>query len=124
MAKKLSSSQQAQLAFLQALPPQFDRFHRKIEEMAVLHLDETQIRALTRQFDQLKNQASGLSLGALGETFGVMAMLARRGGGMQMKVRGLREALGSLKVNYDGALRAASTPAQEEPDPSSPAESA
>ena len=34
--------------------------------------------------------------------------MAKRGGGIQMKVRGLREGLGSLRINYDGALRAAS----------------
>jgi hypothetical protein len=39
-----------------------------------------------------------------------MGMMARRGGGLQMKVRGLREGLGSLKTNYEGALRAATTP--------------
>ena len=43
-----------------------------------------------------------------------MATMTRRGGGLQMKVRGLRELLGSLKVNYEGAMRAATTP--ESPD--------
>jgi hypothetical protein len=41
--------------------------------------------------------------------------MARRGGGLQMKVRGLRELLGSLKINYEAALRSATTP--EAPDP-------
>jgi hypothetical protein len=36
-----------------------------------------------------------------------MAMLVRRGGGLQMRVRGLREGLVSLKANYEGSLRAA-----------------
>jgi hypothetical protein len=39
-----------------------------------------------------------------------MGTMARRGGGLQMKVRGLRELLGSLKTNYEGALRQATTP--------------
>ena len=32
------------------------------------------------------------------------------GGGLQMKVRGLRELFGSLKINYEAALRSATTP--------------
>jgi hypothetical protein len=36
--------------------------------------------------------------------------MTRRGGGLQMKVRGLRELFGSLKINYEAAMRAASTP--------------
>jgi hypothetical protein len=38
-----------------------------------------------------------------------MATMARRGGGLQVKVRGLRELLGSLKINYEAALRSATT---------------
>jgi hypothetical protein len=34
----------------------------------------------------------------------------RGGGGMPLKVRGLRELHGSLKTNYDAALRSAGTP--------------
>jgi len=45
--------------------------------------------------------------------------MTRRGGGLQMKVRGLRELMGSLKINYEAAMRSASTPesgaAEEEP---------
>jgi hypothetical protein len=52
----------------------------------------------------------------------MMSNLARRGGGLQMKVRGLREGLMSLKTNYEGLLRAASRPEKEpeaEEDPES-----
>jgi hypothetical protein len=45
---------------------------------------------------------------------GVMGMLARRTSGHQMKIRGLREGLGSLKINYEGALRSATTPEEGE----------
>lgn len=114
MALKLSSRQQAQLAFLQTLPPKFQRIHAVIEEMAGLRADEVVVRGMTRLLDEIKGNASALSLTGLAETSGIMATMARRGGGLQMKVRGLRELLGSLKVNYEGAMRAATTP--ESPD--------
>jgi hypothetical protein len=110
MAVKLSARQQAQLAFLQTLPPKFQRMYAVIEEMAALRADEVVVRGFTRQLDELKAGAAALSLSGLADTAGLMGTIARRGGGLQMKVRGLRELLGSLKINYEAALRSATTP--------------
>jgi len=111
MAKvSLSAGQQAQLAYLGTLPPKFERIHRLVEEIANLHGGETTVKSLCRMLDELRNGASTLVLTSLADTFGMMSMVARRGGGVQMKVRALREGLASLKTNYEGVLRAASTP--------------
>jgi hypothetical protein len=98
MPQKLSSRQQAQVAFLELLPQKFQRIYSVIEQMAGPRVDEALARGL------------GLSLGGLADTAGRMGMLVRGGGGMPMKVRGLRELQGSLKINYDAALRSATTP--------------
>src|SRR5215207_1775146 len=105
MAQKLSSRQQAQLAWLETLPPKFARIKNTIEQMAALHADEAAVRGLGRTLDEMRANAQALSMGGLADTCGVMATLSRRGGGLQMKVRGLRELLGSLQANYDGAVR-------------------
>jgi hypothetical protein len=110
MALKLSSRQQAQLAFLQTLPPKLQRIHTVIEEIAGLRADEQVVRGLSRMLDEIKANAGALSLTGLADTAGLMSTLSRRGGGIQMKVRGLRELLGSLKLNYESALRSATTP--------------
>jgi hypothetical protein len=110
MAQNLSSRQQAQLAFLQQLPPKFQRMHNIIEQMTSLRVDETILRGFGRLLDEVKGKASALSLNGLADTAGLMGTMLRRGGGLQFRVRGLRELLGSLKSNYDQALRAASTP--------------
>jgi hypothetical protein len=118
MAQKLSSRQVAQLEFLQTLPPRFQRIHAVIEEMSALRADDVVVRGLVRLLDETKAKAGGLSLTGLSDTAGIMATMARRGGGLQMRVRGLRELLGSLKINYEAALRSASTPEVEaEPEP-------
>jgi hypothetical protein len=65
---------------------------------------------MIRQLDEIKGKAGGLSLSGLADTEGLMGTMARRGGGLQMKVRGLRELLGSLKINYEAAMRSATTP--------------
>jgi hypothetical protein len=113
MAIKLSSRQQAQLDYLQSLPPRFQRMHAVIEEMSALRADEVVVRGFARQLDELKAQAAALSITGLADTAGLMGTMARRGGGLQMKVRGLRELLGSLKINYEAAMRSATTPEAE-----------
>ena len=113
MAVKLSSRQQAQLAYLQTLPPRLGRIHSVIEEMAGLRADDVVVRGLARLLDQIKAESGALSLSGLSETAGIMSTMTRRGGGLQMKVRGLRELLASLKINYEAALRSATTPEAE-----------
>jgi chemotaxis protein histidine kinase CheA len=110
MAPKLSSRQQAQLAYLQQLPPKLARIHSVIEQMAGARIDEAITRGLGRLLDEIKGKASALSLSGLAETAGIMGTMLRRGGGIQFKVRGLRDLLTSLKTNYDAALRMATTP--------------
>ena len=110
MSAKLSSRQIAQLGYLESLPPKFGRIHAVIEEMAGLRADDVVVRGLTRLLDKIKAEAGALSLTGLAETAGIMSTMARRGGGLQMKVRGLRELQGSLKINYEAAMRAATTP--------------
>src|SRR5918998_1428166 len=110
MPPKLSSRQQAQLAFLEQLPPKFQRIHNVIEQMSTLRVDESILRGFGRLLDEIKGNASALSLTGLAETAGIMGTMLRRGGGLQFRVRGLRELLGSLKTGYEAALRSATTP--------------
>jgi hypothetical protein len=117
MAVKLTSRQQAQLAYLQTMPPKFQRIHAVIEEMSTLRADESVVRGLARLLDEIKGNASALSLTGMADTAGIMGTMTRRGGGLQMKVRGLRELMGSLKINYEAAIRSATTPASATPDP-------
>jgi hypothetical protein len=110
MSVKLSSRQQAQLAFLQTVPPKLDRIKAVIEQMTALQADDNTVRGLGRLLDQLKANAQGFGLTGFAETCGLMGTMSRRGGGLPMKVRGLRELLGSLRINFDAALKTASTP--------------
>ena len=81
--------------------------------MASQQVDDSVVRGLGRLLDDIKAQAQAHGLGGIADTAGYMGTMARRGGGLQMKVRGLRELLGSLKTNYDGAFKAASTPERD-----------
>src|SRR5690242_16229799 len=104
MGAKLSSRQLAQLAYLESLPPRFGRIYAVIEEMASLRADDVVVRGLARLLDQIKAEAGPLSLTGLSDTAGLMSSMTRGGGGLQMKVRGLRALLGSRRPG-DRALR-------------------
>jgi hypothetical protein len=119
VADKLTPRQQAQLAWLETLPPKFARLGKVVELLSVQHADETMVRSTQRMLDELKAQAATLGVTALGDTFGYMGTLLRRGGGHQLKVRGLREMLAGAKINYEGALKKAGTPEASE-TPTSP----
>jgi hypothetical protein len=113
MVPKLSSRQQAQLAYLEALTPKLQRIYSLVERMAAPKVDEAILRGLGRLLDEIKSNSASLSLAGLADTAGRMGMLVRSGGGLALKVRGLRELQGSLKMNYDAALRSATTPEDE-----------
>jgi hypothetical protein len=110
MADKLTAQQKMHLEVLETLPPRFELAHRLIEELAAFRADDTLIRRLCRVLDEGMATANSINQTALGDTMGMMGMLARRRGDKRMKVRGLREGLASLKINYEGALRAVTLP--------------
>ncbi len=110
MAHKLSNQQQARLEYFKTLSPKLDRIHRTIESMAIQQADEAAVRSLARMLDEIKANCQLKGLHRLADTAGNMAMLTRRGGGQQVKVRGLRELLGNFRINLEGAHRAALAP--------------
>jgi hypothetical protein len=114
MAIKLTARQQAQLAFLDGQLPKIQRIQALIERMASPSEAESAGRSVARMLDEFKSGAAGLGLSEVAQTAGIMAGLARRTGGLQTRLRGLREGFAGLKINYDGARKAASTPERAE----------
>jgi hypothetical protein len=110
MAIKLSTQQQNQLAFLDLLPPKFARAQNVIEQMASGTADDALVRGMVRVMDEIKAGASQLKLNSLADSAGNMAAVGRRGGGQQVKVRALREAMASVKMNHDSATKKAQKP--------------
>jgi len=116
MAVKLSVVQQSQLAFLELLPPRIARIHSLVEQMSAAKVDESLVRGLIRTLDEMKAGASQLRINGLADAAGQMAAIGRRGGGQQVKVRALRDAFGSLKMNFDAAMKKASIPEAHHPE--------
>jgi hypothetical protein len=115
MAIHLTSKQHQQLSYLETLPPKFQKATGVIELLNTAKADDSAIRGLCRMLDEVKANSQALGLPGLADAAGIMGTMARRGGGVQMKVRGLRELLGTLRANYEGALKKATTPEKEKP---------
>jgi hypothetical protein len=114
MALKLSARQQAQVAFLERQPVRIQKVGAIIEQLAANQADEPTVRQMIRILDEMKSGASQLSMNGLSDAAGQMAAMGRRGGGQQVKVRGLRDMLGSLKNHFDSAMKKAVVPEGEE----------
>ena len=110
MAGKISARQQAILAALETFPAKFAMIHRLIEEMASPHVDVSVQRRLTRTLDEMKIGAQSVGQVGLADALGALATLGRRTGGIQTRARGLREGFTGLKINFEGAVKAASKP--------------
>lgn len=109
MALKLSARQQAQLAFLERLPPKIQKIGSTIEQMGGGQADDVTVRQLIRVSDEMKAGASQLGINSLADAAANLAAMGRRGGGMQVKVRGLRDALVVMKQSFDAAMKKATT---------------
>ena len=102
---------------LSLLPPKIQRIQSVIEQMAGGVADEAVVRGMVRLLDEMKAYASQLKMNGLADAAGQMASTGRRGGGLQVKVRGLRENMATVRMNSDMALRKASIPvAGDHPD--------
>ncbi len=108
MATKLSVQQQTQLAMLSTLPPKIQRIQSVIEQMAGGMADEAVVRGMVRQLDEIKAYSSQLRMNGLADAAAQMATTGRRGGGLQVKIRNLRENMTMVRQNYDMAMRKAS----------------
>lgn len=110
MAIKLSSRQQVQLAFLDSEEPKLGRVYSLIERMNTPNEAEMVTRQLARLMDHMKGGATTAGLPMVADSAGAMAMTARRGGGIQVRIRGLRDGLGPLKHAMAMSRKRASTP--------------
>jgi chemotaxis protein histidine kinase CheA len=105
MSHNPSAQQQAQAQFLTAALPKVKRVDALVEQLAASPGDDHIGRQMIRQLDSLKAGASQLKLTRLADVAGQMAMVARRGGGAQVRLRGLRDLLGALHQSLDLEMR-------------------
>ena len=65
---------------------------------------------IARDLSQMRQRALTSNIGTIADVAGAMSVMAARGGGVNMKVRGLADGVNSLTMQLEHALKVASTP--------------
>ena len=64
---------------------------------------------IARDMSQMRQRALLSNIGTIADVAGALAVMAARGGGMSMKLRGLEDGVHSLRMQLEHALKMAST---------------
>lgn len=72
---------------------------------------------IATESSQMRQRALTANIGTIADVAGTMSVMAGRGGGINMKIRALADAVNNLYMQLDAALRQAMAP----PEPKKPA---
>jgi hypothetical protein len=73
--------------------------------------------AMARELSQMRQRALSSGVGTIADVAGAMSVMAGRGGGIDMKIRGLTDGVHSLRLQLDQALKQAMTSEPPKPGP-------
>jgi hypothetical protein len=65
---------------------------------------------IAKETAQMRQRALSSNIGTIADVAGMMSVMAGRGGGLNMKIRGLTDGVGSLAMQLDAALKHAMAP--------------
>jgi hypothetical protein len=72
---------------------------------------------IARELSQMRQRALSSGVGTIADVAGAMSVMAGRGGGIAMKIRGLTDGVHSLRMQLDQALKHATAPEPPKQDP-------
>jgi hypothetical protein len=68
----------------------------------------------------MRQRALSSGIGTIADVAGAMSVMAGRGGGVLLKIRGLADGVNSLQMQLEAALRHAMTPPERKSQPKKP----
>ncbi|HYT72873.1 MAG TPA: hypothetical protein VEK78_15915 [Gemmatimonadales bacterium] len=71
---------------------------------------------IARELSHMRQRALTTNIGTIADVAGTMSVMAGRGGGIDMKIRGLTDGVSSLRMQLDWALKQATTPEKQTPE--------
>jgi hypothetical protein len=104
----LSPAALQKMATLHHMTERVQHIHGLVERFATTRdpkLAEPLVQPMKRAFSRLKLELSGAGLDTLSQLAGSMEVAAGRGGSIQMKIRILREGVGSIRFQVDQEAR-------------------
>jgi hypothetical protein len=104
----LSPAALQKMATLHHMTERVQHLHGLVERFATTRdpkLAEPLVQPMKRAFGRLKLELSGAGLDSLSQLAGSMEVAAGRGGSVQMKIRILRDGVGSIRFQLDQEAR-------------------
>ena len=119
MTQKVTAEQAARIEQIQGFLKSVDHVARLVAELdsnraAKSKILENICESIARELSQMRQRALTANVGTIGDVAGTMAVMAGRGGGINMKIRGLADGVNSLRLQLDQALKQAMRPPEPE----------
>jgi len=120
MTQKLTADQMRRIAEIEEYLKLVSRVDHQVAELdanraAPARAIQNICEAIARDMSHLRQRALTANIGTIADVAGSLSVMAARGGGLAMKLRGLSDGVNSLRMQLDHALKAASTPEKERP---------
>lgn len=114
MVDKLTPDQIRRIEEIETYLKVVDHSHHLVQELAANRAAPTKALAkicesIARDMSQMRQRALTSNIGTVADVAGALGVMATRGGGMSMKIRGLEDGVHSLRVQLEHALKMAST---------------
>jgi hypothetical protein len=126
MTQKLSADQIRQVEEIQDYQRVADRVKHLVTELEANRAGQTRTiqhlcEKIANETSQMRQRALSSGIGTIADVAGTMSVMAGRGGGILLKIRGLADGVNSLQMQLEAALRRAMTPAEPKSQPKKPA---
>ena len=120
--QKLTAEQARRVEEIEEFQRATDHLKRLVTELESNRAGQT--RTIQQLSDKIANEASQMrqraltaNIGTIADVAGTMSVMAGRGGGVNMKIRALGDAVNNLYIQLDAAMKHATAP----PEPKKPA---
>ncbi|HKW40264.1 MAG TPA: hypothetical protein VJN39_03350 [Gemmatimonadales bacterium] len=119
---KLTADQVRRIEEIQEFQRTADYLKRLVTELDSNRAGHTRViqelsEKIVKEASQMRQRSLTANIGTIADVAGTMSVMAGRGGGINMKIRALNDAVNSLQMQLDAALKHAMTP-QEPKKPS------
>jgi hypothetical protein len=108
MAGKLSIGAQQEIAFFDEVRKKLDHLHSLIEQLAAAKIAAQQnqfMGPITRTATEVQRVLMNGGHGVMADSANQIAMNAKRGGGMNLKIRVFRELVNSIKAAMETRIK-------------------
>jgi hypothetical protein len=113
--QKLTPEQLRRIEEIQGYQRAVEHLHRLVAELDANRAAPSRVvdrlcAQIAKETAQLRQRTLTANIGTIADVAGAMSVMAARGGGIQMKIRGLADGVNSLAMQLDQALKHAMAP--------------